>query len=336
MSNVAIVILNYNGKGYLEKFLPSVTSYSNDCEIIIADNSSTDDSISFLKSTYPSLRLIHIPNNKGYSAGYNYALNQVQSKYYILLNSDVEVTPNWTSPIIEMMEQENSIAAAQPKILAHHQKDHFEYAGAGGGQIDYLGYPFCRGRIFDTLEEDQAQFNDVTQIFWATGACLFIRSEIYHSLGGLDDDFFAHMEEIDLCWRINSAGHKVMYNGLSTIYHVGGGTLPKSNPRKTYLNFRNGLSLLFKNYKTYQLFTLLPLRILLDLVAGIKFTMSASLKDGWAVLKAIIHFILKTPSNLKKRQHVQKLSKVDPRANIHPRSIVYQHFIQGKKYYKDL
>lgn len=336
MSIVAIVILNYNGKEYLEKFLPSVTAYSNDCEVIIADNCSTDDSISFLKSNYPALRLIHIPNNKGYSTGYNYALKQIQSKYYVLLNSDVEVTPNWTSPIIQMMEQDNNIAATQPKILAYHQKDHFEYAGAGGGQIDYLGYPFCRGRVFDTLEEDQAQFNDVIQIFWATGACLFVRSEVYHSLGGLDDDFFAHMEEIDLCWRINSAGYKVMYNGQSAIYHVGGGTLPKPNPRKTYLNFRNGLSLLIKNYKPSHLFTRLPIRILLDLVAAVKFTLSGSRKDGGAVLKAIIHFIVKIPSNLKKRQHVQELSKVDPEANIHPRSIVYQHFIQGKKYYKEL
>ena len=336
MSDVTIVILNYNGKDYLEKFLPSVTQQSGDCQIVVADNCSTDDSINFLKTAYPSLRLIQIPNNKGFSAGYNYALQQIQSKYYVLLNSDVEVTPNWTTPIIEMMEQDASIAAVQPKILAYHQKNHFEYAGAAGGFIDFLGYPFCRGRVFNTLEEDKGQYNDIQQVFWATGACLFIKSEIYHVLGGLDEDFFAHMEEIDLCWRINSAGYRVMYNGHSDVYHVGGGTLPKSNPQKTYLNFRNGLSLLFKNYNRLHLFTKLPIRVLLDLVAAFKFTFSGSIKNGWAVLKALIHFIGKTQSNWKKRVSVQKLCKVDAILFSHPRSIVYQYFIQGKKYFKEL
>lgn len=336
MNDVAIVILNYNGKGYLEKFLPSVIQHSGDCQIIIADNCSTDDSINFLTTVYPLLRLIRIPNNKGFSTGYNYALNEVKAKYYVLLNSDVEVTSDWINPIVEMMELDTSIAAAQPKILAYHQKSHFEYAGAAGGFIDFLGYPFCRGRIFDELEQDKNQYNDIERIFWATGACLFIRSAVYHELGGLDDDFFAHMEEIDLCWRINNAGHKIIYNGYSTIYHVGGGTLPKSNPRKTYLNFRNGLTLLFKNYRTTQLFTKLPIRIFLDIVAIFKFISSGSIKNALAVLKALVHFIWKIPSNWRKRIIVQRLRKVDTSSLFHPKSIVYQHFIQRKRYFKEL
>ena len=336
MNQVAIVILNYNGKEYLEKFVPKVIRYSSDCEVIIADNCSTDDSISYLETCYPELRLIEIPDNKGFSKGYNYALKQVQAKYYVLLNSDVEVTPNWLVPIIEMMEQNILIAATQPKILAYARKDYFEYAGAGGGQIDYLGYPFCRGRIFDILERDRGQYNDTAQIFWGSGACLFVRSDIYHQLGGLDDDFFAHMEEIDLCWRINSAGYKVMYNGQSTVYHVGGGTLTKSNPQKTYLNFRNGLSLLLKNYKRGHLFTYLPIRILLDLVAAITFTLRGSAKDGLAVIKALTHFVFRIPSNWKKRKQVQKLNRMEVTPGIHPRSIVYQHFIENKNYFTQL
>jgi len=336
MSDVAVVILNYNGKEYLEKFLPSVIKYSNGCKLIIADNCSTDDSILFLNKSYPDIPLIQIPNNKGFSAGYNFALKQIQSKYYILLNSDVEVTSNWVSPIIDMMEDDTFIAAAQPKILAFHQKDHFEYAGAAGGFVDYLGYPFCRGRIFDTLEKDQHQYNDIKQVFWASGACLFVRSEVYHALGGLDDDFFAHMEEIDLCWRINNVGYKVMYNGKSAVYHVGGGTLHKSNPRKTYLNFRNGLSLLFKNYNSVHLYTRLPIRICLDLIAAGKFILSGSAQDGWAVLKALAHFIGRFPSNLKKREQVQQLRKENVSIALHPRSIVYKHFIQGKKLFNEL
>lgn len=336
MSEVAVVILNYNGKEFLEQFLPGVITHSNGCEVIIADNCSTDDSINFLQNSHPEIRLIRIPNNKGFSAGYNYALNQIEANYYVLLNSDVEVTPMWTSPIIKMMEKDKSVAAAQPKILAFNNKTQFEYAGAGGGYIDFLGYPFCRGRIFDTLEEDRGQYNDIKQVFWASGACLFIRSAVYHELGGLDDDFFAHMEEIDLCWRINNAGHKVMCNGQSTVYHVGGGTLPKSNPIKTYLNFRNGLSLLLKNYNTIDLLTKLPVRILLDIVAAFKFSLGGSVKNGKAVIKALFHFLGRIPSNWQKRKKVQQLRKKDVKVTHYPKSIVYQHFILNKKTFNEL
>jgi len=336
MSTVAVVILNYNGKGFLSQFLPGVITHSTGCEIIIADNCSTDDSINFIQNFYPEIQLIQIPNNKGFSAGYNYALAQINAQYYVLLNSDVEVTPNWISPIIDIMEKDISIAAAQPKILAHHNRNQFEYAGAGGGYIDYLGYPFCRGRIFDTLEDDYGQYDDMKQVFWASGACLFIRSAIYHELGGLDDDFFAHMEEIDLCWRINNAGHKVMYNGQSAVYHVGGGTLPKSSPRKTYLNFRNGLSLLFKNYDTVDLLAKLPVRILLDIVAAFNFSLGGSIKNGWAVVKALFHFLGKTPSNWQKRKKVQQLRKKNVPTKLYQKSIVYRHFILNKKTFNEL
>jgi GT2 family glycosyltransferase len=336
MSGVAVVILNYNGKAFLAEFLPGVIAHSGDCEVIIADNCSTDDSVNFLQHNYPALRLIQIPNNRGFSAGYNYALAQIKTTYYILLNSDVAVTPKWTTPIIEMMEKDATIAAAQPKILAHHRKTHFEYAGGGGGYIDYLGYPFCRGRIFETLEEDHGQYDDVKQVFWATGACLFIRASVYHELGGLDDDFFAHMEEIDLCWRINSAGHKVMYHGQSTVYHVGGGTLPKSNPKKTYLNFRNGLSLLFKNYDTVDLWTKLPIRVVLDMVAALQFSLNGSIKNGWAVMRALIDFAGRIPSNWRKRKKVQLLRNKQANVTCYPKSIVYQHFILKKRTFREL
>jgi len=334
--DIAIVILNYNGKGYLEKFLPSVTANSQDCQVTVADNCSTDDSLAFLKSNYPDLQTIEIPFNGGYSAGYNYALELIEAKYYVLLNSDIEVTPNWVRPIYEMMESDSTIAATQPKILSYHNKNEFEYAGAGGGQLDFLGYPFCRGRIFETVELDEGQYNDTTQVFWASGACLFIRSDVYHKIGGLDNDFFAHMEEIDLCWRINNLGMKVMYNGNVTVYHVGGGTLPKSNPRKTYLNFRNGLSLLLKNLNTSQLFYTLFSRMILDFVAALKFLVDGSGRDCWAVIKAVIHFIWLIPSNWKKRLHAKKEISLIQKDLIYPKSIVYQHFIKKKKLYKEL
>ncbi|MEL7002581.1 MAG: glycosyltransferase family 2 protein [Bacteroidota bacterium] len=336
MEQTAVVILNYNGKNYLEKFLPSVIEHSEGCSIIVADNCSTDDSVDFLKDKFPSIPLIQLSENLGFSEGYNAALQQVESKYYILLNSDVEVTAGWVNPIIEMMESDPSIAAAQPKILDYNNPEYFEYAGAGGGYIDRLGYPFCRGRMFLTLEKDQGQYDDVANIFWATGACLFIRSEVYHRLGGLDKDFFAHMEEIDLCWRIHNAGYEVIYNGQSKVYHVGGGTLHKSNPRKTYLNFRNGLTLLYKNYSLEALLLKLPLRILLDIVAAVKFMLSDSFADGIAVFKAILHFVLNIGNNTKKRRRVRMQAKRRSIDSIIKLFIVVEYYLKGRKSFTDL
>ncbi|UII29835.1 glycosyltransferase family 2 protein [Fulvivirga ulvae] len=335
MEKTAIVILNYNGEKYLRQFLPSVITHSTNCRVIVADNCSTDNSIEYVNQHHPTVEIIKLSINGGYSLGYNEALRQVDAQYYVLLNSDVEVTGNWVAPVIDMMESDPAIAAAQPKILSFHQKNEFEYAGAAGGFIDTLGYPFCRGRIFNTLEKDSGQYNDIKQIFWATGACLFIRADIFHKMEGFDPDFFAHMEEIDLCWRINSAGYKVMYNGNSTVYHVGGGTLHKSNPRKTYLNFRNGLSLIYKNYSTLELYVKMPLRIMLDAIASVKFMFFDTFADGAAVIKAHFDFLRDLKRNYKKRRAAQQ-KKIRQAETIYRGSIVLEYFIKGKRKFKAL
>ena len=240
MTKTAVVILNYNGEKFLREFLPVVIKLSGNAKIVVADNGSTDLSVELLKQKFPTVELIRLDNNYGFCGGYNRALKQVEAEYYVLLNSDVEVTPEWLEPLVALLDSSSDIAAAQPKVLSYNDKDHFEYAGAAGGFMDSLGYPFCRGRLFDITEKDTGQYNDTREVFWATGACLIIRSAVYHKLGGLDEDFFAHMEEIDLCWKVQRAGHKVYYCGTSHVFHVGGGTLSKSNPRKTYYNLRNG------------------------------------------------------------------------------------------------
>lgn len=336
MKKAAVVILNYNGEKYLRQFLPIVITHSVNCRVIVADNCSTDNSLAYVEQHHPDVEILRLSKNAGYSQGYNEALQHVRSEYYILLNSDVEVTENWTQPILEMMENDPMIAAAQPKILSWHQKSYFEYAGAGGGYMDTLGYPFCRGRLFNTLEEDKGQYTEVQQIFWATGACLFIRAEAFHQLDGFDPDFFAHMEEIDLCWRINAAGYKVMYNGNSTIYHVGGGTLHKSNPHKTYLNFRNGLALLYKNYNAKELWLKFPIRIALDIVAAIKFMLFDTMADGIAVLKAHWHFWKEWRSNYKKRVITQRNKKLNRLSTIYKGSVVFEYFIKGVRSFSAL
>ncbi|UII23825.1 glycosyltransferase family 2 protein [Fulvivirga ligni] len=336
MKETAVVILNYNGEHYLRTFLPSVIKNSPGCEIVVADNCSNDGSVKYLKENHPEVTLVQLTCNHGYSAGYNEALLQVKAKYYVLLNSDVEVTPNWISPIIALMEKDPNTVAAQPKILAYDNKEYFEYAGAGGGFIDKLGYPFCRGRLFLDLEKDNHQYDDEVQIFWATGACLFIRADVFHELGGFDPDFFAHMEEIDLCWRINNAGYSIAYSGKSTVYHVGGGTLHKSNPRKTYLNFRNGLSILYKNYSRKDLFFKFPIRLALDWVACFKFIFFDSLQDGIAVMKAHWHFFSNHRSNFRKRRAVQKRIKVRKLETIYKGSIVFDYYIKKLKKFSEI
>ncbi len=336
MEQTAVVILNYNGVQYLEKFLPGVVRHTHNARIIIADNASTDNSVEFLQTNFPQIDVLQLAKNEGYSKGYNEALKQVSAKYYVLLNSDIDVKEGWLTPLIDLMESDAEIAACQPKILSYHTPDSFEYAGAAGGFIDSLGYPFCKGRIFLTLEKDTGQYDAVYPIFWATGACLCIRSSVFHELGGFDPDFFAHMEEIDLCWRIEASGKKVMYNGHSTVYHVGGGTLHKSNPRKTYLNFRNGLSLLYKNYTTFELWTKFPIRLGMDMVACIKFMLFDSFRDGTAVMRAHIDFWRELPVNRAKRRTSQAISKIHNLNTIFRGSIVWQYFILGRKKYNDL
>ncbi len=333
MIKTAVAILNWNGLDFLKKFLPSVVKYSNqpDVNIFVIDNASSDKSIEFLKQNYPQIKLVILDKNYGYAGGYNKGLKQIKAKYYVLLNSDIEVTENWINPIINLMENNKKILACQPKILSYNNKEYFEYAGASGGYIDKYGYPFCRGRIFDTIEKDNHQYDDIKQVFWATGACLFIDAEKYFKLGGLDNDFFAHMEEIDLCWRINNAGYKIFVNPQSVVYHVGGGTLQKTNPKKTYLNFRNNLYLLYKNLPDNKLFNICFVRKILDAVAAIKFLFSFKFKDALAVFKAHINFY-KTKKYFKNKRKLNKeITVINNHKTILQKNIIWQYYIKGKK-----
>ncbi len=310
MPHIAVVILNWNGREFLRKFLPSVIRYSKDvAEIIVADNASTDSSIEFLQENFPEVRIIQNLTNGGFAKGYNDALGQVEADYYVLLNSDIEVTENWIEPIIELMEKDPLVAACQPKLRSYSHPENFEYAGAAGGYIDKYGYPFCRGRIFLHLETDLGQYDDSKEIFWATGACLFVKASLYHKFGGLDKDFFAHMEEIDFCWRMKNLGYKIMYCSKSVVFHVGGGTLPKKSSHKTYLNFRNNLSLLYKNLPDKLLLPVFLVRFPLDGLAAFKFLLDGGFADFWAVLRAHYSFYksfrsLKQKRALVKQHHV--------------------------------
>ncbi|MBD1397621.1 glycosyltransferase family 2 protein [Pontibacter sp. JH31] len=332
----AIVILNWNGLRFLQEFLPSVVANSPGCDVIVADNASSDGSIPFLQTHFPEVRIIQNSDNFGFCEGYNIALRQVDAKYYVLLNSDVDVPPGWTEPIIDLMEQDETIAVCQPKINAQQHPGFFEYAGAAGGMLDALGYPFCRGRLFETLEEDRGQYDDVTEVFWATGACMFVRAETYHALGGLEPAFFAHMEEIDFCWRAKNAGYKVMYNGLSQVYHVGGGTLHKSNPRKTYLNFRNGLALLYKNLPRGEFFSTMVIRILLDWVAALRMLLAGQKADAKAVLDA--HTDLLRNSKYWRRRRKEQLQKgsFPAMTGVYRGSVVWEYFVRQKRTARDL
>jgi len=329
-AKVAIVILNWNGRKYLEQFLPSVVkSIYDNKEIIVADNGSSDGSINFIKQNYPEIKIISLQKNYGFAQGYNEALKQVQSDYYILLNSYVEVTPGWIEPIIKLMEYNKSIAACQPKILSYNDKNMFEYAGACGGWIDYLGYPFTRGRVFDFLEKDDHQYDDEEEIFWASGAALFVRADIFRQVNGFDNYFFAHMEEIDLCWRLQLAGYNVHAYPKSVVYHVGGGTLPKGNPRKVFLNFRNNLIMLAKNLPVTQSIWKIPFRFVLDILSAFKFLLSGNGADFIAVIKAELAFIKWL--FLKRKCSVFPQNKSGKLNGWFNRSVVWKYFISGKK-----
>jgi GT2 family glycosyltransferase len=319
---IAVVILNWNGVKLLEQFLPSVVQYSSEATVYVADNASTDDSISFVKANFTTVQIIKNEYNFGFAQGYNEALKNVNADIFALINSDIEVTENWLQPIIETFKNEAQTAIIQPKILDYKRKEYFEYSGAGGGFIDKYGYPFCRGRIFETLEKDNGQYNDSCEIFWASGACFFIRSSVYKELNGFDADFFAHQEEIDLCWRAFNNNHIIKYNGDSTVYHVGGATLNQENPKKTFLNFRNSLLMLVKNLPKESLVKLLFLRMILDGIAGIRFLFQGKILHSIAVLKAHFYFYHLLSINYKKRGKTQlkKYYKV--------KSIVYSYYIK--------
>ncbi|MCB4808632.1 glycosyltransferase family 2 protein [Tamlana sp. 62-3] len=327
---IAIVILNWNGKKLLKQFLPSVISNSQEATIYVADNASTDDSISHLKDHFPEVKIIINSQNGGYAKGYNDALKQIEADVFCLLNNDVEVEKNWLKPIISEFNANGNTAIIQPKILDFNNKSFFEYAGAAGGFIDKYGFPYCRGRIFDTVEKDNGQYNNNCDIFWATGACLFIKSSVFKALNGFDESFFAHMEEIDLCWRAKNLGYTIKYIGNSTIYHVGGATLNTGNPKKTYLNFRNSLYALTKNAKG-PLFPLIFARLLFDGVAGLKFLLQIKPLHTLAIIKAHFSFYKRCSTLLKQ----QKLAK-NKVAYYHKKSIVIAYFLRKIKHFNRL
>ena len=327
---IAVVILNWNGEKLLQHFIPSIIQNSENATVYVADNASTDASIALIKNSFPGVKIIQNSLNYGFAKGYNEALQFVEEPYYALVNSDIEVTKNWLNPIIELFEKEPNTAIIQPKILAYKKKTHFEYAGAAGGYIDKYGFPFCRGRIFETLEEDLGQFDDETEIFWATGACLFIRKDVFHELNGFDADFFAHQEEIDLCWRAFNLGYKTKYTSKSVVYHVGGATLDVANPKKTYLNFRNSLYMLVKNLPKKMLFKILFLRMILDGIAAFKFLLEGKFFHFIAVGKAHFSFYKNCFQIYKKRIEFQKVGYYKTY------SIVYEYFIKGKKKFSQI
>jgi GT2 family glycosyltransferase len=330
MKNTAVVILNWNGQKLLEQFLPSIIQHSGDAVLYVADNASTDNSISFIQSQFPQVQIIQNAGNFGFAQGYNEALKQVQEPIFVLVNSDIEVTENWLVPIEKLFQEQSNVAIVQPKILDYKDKTKFEYAGAAGGYIDRLGYPFCRGRLFDTIEEDHGQYNDSQSIFWASGACFGIRKSVFTQLQGFDTDFFAHQEEIDLCWRAINLGHEIVYCPESTVYHVGGATLQAGNPQKTHLNFRNSLCMLTKNLPLHSLFPILFIRLILDGLAGIQFLQQGKAAHCWAIVRAHFGFYGLFAKMWKKRGAHQELNyyKIN--------SIVFRYFVSKQRKFNDL
>ena len=332
---VAVVILNWNGLDFLRRFLPSVcaSTYSN-LDIIVGDNASSDHSVSFVLENYPQIKIIINDQNYGFAGGYNKVLSDLDHDYFILLNSDVEVEPGWIEPVIQLMEKDISIAAAQPKILSQSNKELFEYAGAAGGFLDIFGYPFCRGRIFDSVEVDKGQYDNSSEIFWASGAAFFIKRSKWLEMAGLDEDFFAHMEEIDLCWRLKNNGYKIMYCAESTVYHVGGGTLNAESSFKTYLNFRNNLVLLQKNLPAGRAILIVFMRFWLDFLSLVKYLMDGKPKNALAISKAHVYFIRNLFKNIPKSRRISK--KTFNKNGFYPGSIVWQYFVQKKKTFTSL
>ena len=335
LPRVAVVILNWNGLDFLRRFLPSIcaSTYPN-LDIIVGDNASNDNSVSFVRENYPQIKISINDQNYGFAGGYNRVLNSLDQDYFVLLNSDVEVEPGWIEPVIQLMEKDRSIAAAQPKILSQSNKKLFEYAGAAGGFLDIFGYPFCRGRIFDSLEVDSSQYDQSSEIFWASGAAFFIKRLKWLEMNGLDEDFFAHMEEIDLCWRLKNNNYKIMYCAESTVFHVGGGTLNAESPFKTYLNFRNNLVLLQKNLPAGKSIVIIFLRFWLDFLSLLKYLMDGKPKNALAISKAHIYFIRNLNRNTVKSRKIPKhtLNK----NGLYIGSIVWDYFVRNKKTFTSL
>lgn len=335
MLKAAIVILNYNGVDMLRKFLPAVARYSL-YDVFVADNGSTDGSADFLEQNYPQTKTLLLGSNYGFAQGYNLALEQIKGiyEYYVLLNSDIQVTEHWDKRMIDWLDKNPHVVAAQPKILSYQRPEYFDHAGAGGGFLDALGYPYCRGRIFNHTEKDKHQYDDLIPVDWASGACFFVRAQHFHEAGGFDKSFFAHMEEIDLCWRLRRSGKKVYYNGEVCVYHVSGGTLDRNSPVKTYLNFRNNLLMLYKNLSDKAFGRVFILRLILDLAAMIKFSLTEGFPHGKAVLKAYVDFTKMRTSATRTNPLASKLTKDDQGKKI--RSIVVEFYLKGKRTYSEI
>jgi GT2 family glycosyltransferase len=329
------VILNYNGKTFLERFLPSVkaSTYAH-LHIVVADNASTDDSLTFLRSAHPDVEILINKTNEGFAKGYNTALRQVKADIFVLLNSDVEVTPNWIEPIVALMVSDKSIAACQPKILDWNNRTRFEYAGAAGGWVDRYGYPFCRGRIFSHCETDQGQYDTVEPVFWASGAAMFVRAAVFHEMGGFDDFFFAHQEEIDLCWRMQLSGYRVFACPASVVYHVGGGTLPQGNPKKTFLNFRNNLIMLYKNYRADERIWKIPYRLGLDAISAWKNLATGNSAYFIAVLKS--HIAFAGWCLFHQKESIFPKTKKGKPAGLYPGNVIWMHFLRGMHTFREI
>lgn len=338
MNKVSVVILNWNGEEMLRRFLPSVIEHSigEGVEVCVADNGSTDASVQMLRATFPSVRLIELDSNYGFAEGYNRALDQVEAEYVVLLNSDVEVTPHWLDPLVDFMDNHPEVAACQPKLLSQRNKSCFEYAGAAGGYLDKYGYPFCRGRIFEVVEEDKGQYETTETVFWVSGAAMFIRLKDYQNVGGLDKDFFAHMEEIDLCWRLKSRGKELMYVPQSKVYHVGGATLNKDNPRKTFLNFRNNLLMLYKNLPDSELNSVLRVRKCLDILAALVFFLKGERGNARAVFQARNEFKKMVGLYESVREENMRQTVVKSIGQRTSYSILWKFHVCGKKIFTQL
>ena len=337
MTRTAIVTLNWNGKGFLQKFLPGVMKKSSgkDTKVVIADNGSTDDSIPFLQENFPGIELISFDKNYGFTGGYNKALSKVEAEYFILLNSDIEVTENWVAPLMDILEKDSNVAVVMPKIKSWSDPDFFEYAGAAGGFIDKFGYPFCRGRILNNIEKDEGQYDSETEIFWATGACMAIKAKTFREAGGFDSFMFAHMEEIDLCWRLRNQGFKIMFTPKSVVYHVGGGSLPNEHPRKLYYNFRNNLILLYKNLPKGKLYSTLITRLILDGIAAIKFLLSFKFSYVAAVARAHFQFYTVVPAYHKQRKKSGPKNREFPN-QVFRKSMLIRFYLKKKKKFSEL
>ena len=335
--DTAVVILSYNGTKWHELFLPKIVEEAHTgYEVIVADNASTDDTLQYVQTNFPSVKTLQITINYGFANGYCEALKQIKAKYYILLSADFEVTEGWFPPLHAAMERDEMLAACQPKIRYWRDRELFEYAGAGGGFMDNFGYLFCRGRIFFDIEKDNGQYNDNIEVFWASGGCFMVRAELYHKAGGLDEDFYAHMEEVDLCWRLKNIGYKIGYIGSSLVYHVGGSVISYGSPQKLYYNFRNNLILLIKNEKGTKLLWLFPLRFILDGVAGLRLLLMGQFKQTFTIIKAHFHFYREAGKWLKRRRENKKLIITRNESGIYPYSIVWNYFLRGKKKFTDL